>query len=826
MTLRNVNEIKNEVADALRELASLAGESGAASLHERILVDRLPRLEEERAVLVVLGEFNHGKTTFVNALLGGPVLPTGITPTTAMIHEVRHGDTARAVLVRRPADAGATSRPLTGPREEVAFSQLGDLVAGGRARPEDVLRVEIEYPAELLRDRVTLVDTPGVNDLNHQRAEITYGYVPRADGVVFLLDAGQILKESERRFLRDRLLGAGRDRIVFAINKADLLSPGERTEVMEYATRQLSSLVPGAPVMFLSATRALAGDRAGSGLDALLAKLSSLLGNDRLKMLVDYAADEGLRVSEILGRGLSARRRALTMTSEEFDRRLKALEGDVEQARTLVDQRRSKIDEEIAAIKAVAQRDLEAFTNEFASAIRLEVEKSSADDIRKFLPGFMEETWRKWLETEAKTLGERLEALGELHRGDRQRGRPRRRALARLLRGRRAGAVRREGRHDEVRRRGVRRRGARRGGDGRGQPRGGRPGDRRGAGAGDALQGLGRQGDQGARPRGRPGRGAGERGEDRPGAPVDRRGLRPEAHGLRHRRERGAPTGGAGGAGRHAQGARRGQGGRGPVHGHGGRDGAAAARPQGPPRAPPRPGVGAVRRRHRRHPDGHRERVASPATSPLVATPRTTSLRAFSLVLAALCAANVVPRAGRFSGDAMIHLSIAEGAASGRWFEFNPGEVTSATTSPAWTALEAALLSLGGYRLALPAVSLVTLAALAGAALLVRRMALRLGASQPAASVGALLFASLPGVASNAPLGMENVVFAFASLAFLLAITTPGRLRRPLHAAALGALLGLCVLLRPEGALLSVAVAAALASPESAGPRRRWASRP
>ncbi len=413
MTLRNVNEIKNEVAAALRELAGLAGESGAASLNERVLVDRLPRLEEERAVLVVLGEFNHGKTTFVNALLGGPVLPTGITPTTAMIHEVRHGEAPRAVVVRRPTDAGATSRPLTGPREEVEFSKLNALVAGGDAKPEDVLRVEIEYPADLLRDRVTLVDTPGVNDLNHQRAEITYGYVPRADGVVFLLDAGQILKESERRFLRDRLLGAGRDRIVFAINKADLLSDGERVEVMEYATRQLSSLVPGAPVMFLSATQALKGDRTGSGLDALLERLSSLLGNDRLKMIVDYAADEGLRVSDILGRGLAARRRALTMTSEEFGRRLKALEDDVEGARALVDQRRAKIDEEIAALKAVAQRDLETFTNEFASAIRLEVEKSSADDIRKFLPGFMEETWRKWLESEAKVLGERLEALGE-----------------------------------------------------------------------------------------------------------------------------------------------------------------------------------------------------------------------------------------------------------------------------------------------------------------------------------------------------------------------------------------------------------------------------
>ena len=47
MTLRNVNEIKTEVATALRELAGLAGESGAASLHERILVDRLPRLDAD-----------------------------------------------------------------------------------------------------------------------------------------------------------------------------------------------------------------------------------------------------------------------------------------------------------------------------------------------------------------------------------------------------------------------------------------------------------------------------------------------------------------------------------------------------------------------------------------------------------------------------------------------------------------------------------------------------------------------------------------------------------------------------------------------------------
>ena len=202
-----------------------------------------------------------------------------------------------------------------------------------------------------------------------------------------------------------------------------------------------------------------------------------------------------------------------------------------------------------------------------------------------------------------------------------------------------------------------------------------------------------------------------------------------------------------------------------------------------------------------------------------MAIPRPTPLHAFALALAALCAANVVPRLGRFSGDAMIHLGVAERAAAGGWFEFNPGEITSATTSPAWTALAAALLTLGGYPLALPVLALVPVAALALAAALISRAARRLGASASAAPLGGLLFASLPGVASNAPLGMENVVFACAALAFLLAITMPGKVQRPGPAAGLGALLGLCVLLRPEGILLALAVA--LVARDAAGAGRR-----
>jgi GTPase Era involved in 16S rRNA processing len=417
MSLKPLLETKNDVIAELEKLAQLATSSGTASLHDRLVNDRLPRLKEERLVLVVLGEFNHGKTTFVNALLGGTVLPTGITPTTALIHEVKFGE-PRAEVVFRPKDAegSAITDPLRivgGERRSIEWGKLGDLVVGGELPPDDVLRVEIDYPAEMLRDRVTLVDTPGVNDLNLQRAEITYGYVPRADAVVFLLDAGQILKDSERRFLRDKLLGAGRDRIVFAINKSDVLDEKERDEVLSYARKQIAQLVPGSPVLLISAEKEIAGDKDGSGFVQLKERLNDLLGENRMRMLVDYGADEGLRVSQMLIRGLEVRRRAITMSAEELQRRIESLEKDLETSKGSIAERKKRIDEEVSAVRAVARRDLFAFAEEFALAIPQQIESQSADDVRRYLAGFIEDTWKKWLEREGQVVGGKLEALAE-----------------------------------------------------------------------------------------------------------------------------------------------------------------------------------------------------------------------------------------------------------------------------------------------------------------------------------------------------------------------------------------------------------------------------
>jgi hypothetical protein len=87
--LEGFREKKDEVARAIGELAGIARDLGAKSLGDRVERDLVTKLSEDRFHLVVVGEFNHGKSTFVNALLGESVLATGVTPTTAAIHHLK-----------------------------------------------------------------------------------------------------------------------------------------------------------------------------------------------------------------------------------------------------------------------------------------------------------------------------------------------------------------------------------------------------------------------------------------------------------------------------------------------------------------------------------------------------------------------------------------------------------------------------------------------------------------------------------------------------------------------------------------------------------------
>ncbi len=399
------NEKRQTVLEALGELTKVAQDLGTTSTGERIQKGVVDKLEDNLFHLVVVGEFNHGKTTFVNALLGVDVFPVGVTPTTAVIHEIEHGDPPSATAVYE-----------SGREQDIAFGDVKLFALGNPAPdpdpgPVDVLRVR--YPSDLLQYHIALVDTPGVNDLSLARADITYKYIPQSDAVLFLLDAGQLVKESERVFLQEKLLGQSRDKIVFVVTKKDILDASELDQAMAYVHDQLIKLVPEPSVFAVSAEKALEGDRAASGMDPLLDYLNGFLSTERGRIMLDNALGDGMKACGLLHKGIDAKRRALAMTVEEIERRIAAIEEDLAGQAKTIEQRRAAIREEVAAIKAWTQRDLDRFADDVCHQIPGIVDGAEIEALKAHLGSFLEKTFREWATAETEEIALALEKLAE-----------------------------------------------------------------------------------------------------------------------------------------------------------------------------------------------------------------------------------------------------------------------------------------------------------------------------------------------------------------------------------------------------------------------------
>ncbi|MGN6103752.1 MAG: dynamin family protein [Kofleriaceae bacterium] len=400
--LEHHKQAKREIVARFQQLAEVADGVGMITLARDIRTTRVPKLESERFHLVVLGEFNHGKSTFVNSLLGSDVLPTGITPTTASINHVvwAGSPTARVMLA-------------TGESKYLDPGQLKDwvTVAGGRA--SEVSFVELGYPSDLLRNNVVLVDTPGVNDLNEQRAEVTYGYVPRADAVVFLLDAGQALKDSEREFLRSRVIESARDRLIFVLGKMDMLSKDEQTAVVEYVREGLAKIAPD-PVVFPLSAKDWAKTRdAASGMPELIRYLERFLAQDRAAVILDNAAADAARTAAYLENNLGVRMRAYDLDLGELEQRITAVREQLDTSKRKLDELHVRIDADAGSIKNQVALDLEQFAKAFVAALPVQIDSVDANDVKSYLPAFIEDKFKEWAELEGAKLAAMLEHLAE-----------------------------------------------------------------------------------------------------------------------------------------------------------------------------------------------------------------------------------------------------------------------------------------------------------------------------------------------------------------------------------------------------------------------------
>lgn len=172
--------------------------------------------------VVVVGEFKRGKSTLLNALLGAAVLPQKVAPCTAVVTVIQYAD---APEVRIVFNDGAPEEVLDLDGFRKRYELQVDDAQGSRSEFDRFSRVDhavIRYPVELCRKRVELVDSPGLGE-HRTRTERTVSFLDRADAVVMVLDATQLLKLEETHFLEHVLLPRGLKNIFFVVNKWNLI---------------------------------------------------------------------------------------------------------------------------------------------------------------------------------------------------------------------------------------------------------------------------------------------------------------------------------------------------------------------------------------------------------------------------------------------------------------------------------------------------------------------------------------------------------------------------------------------------------------------------
>ncbi|MEK6636001.1 MAG: dynamin family protein [Planctomycetota bacterium] len=209
-------DIYPEVVNLLDNSKKFFERIGTADMEKKV-VEMRSQLDEP-FYLLVAGEYNSGKSSFINAMCGEHVLADGPTPTTNRITLLTYGD-------------------------KVETKEIGDHLC------------QATYPMDSLRD-VTLVDTPGTNSIIVEHAALTESFVHRAELVLFVTSADHPFTESERQFLQF-LKGKWGRKVLFVLNKIDLKTQEELDEIVTFLEKNCYRLLGFEPkILSVSAKEA------------------------------------------------------------------------------------------------------------------------------------------------------------------------------------------------------------------------------------------------------------------------------------------------------------------------------------------------------------------------------------------------------------------------------------------------------------------------------------------------------------------------------------------------------------------------------------------
>jgi GTPase Era involved in 16S rRNA processing len=327
------DELK-ELLDRVRRVCDELGKGFSDSL--RRVAELQERLDEERFHLAVLGQFKRGKSTLLNALLGEPLLPTGVVPLTSIPTFLRAGKTRAVRVFFRDGRQAAFS--------DLTLEQASDVLARHVTEAKNpknqlgVERVEVEHPSSLLSAGVVLIDTPGIGSTLRHNTESTLNFLPQCDAAVFVVSADPPITEVEKDFLKavwDKVA-----KLYFVMNKVDYLTESELEEAMGFFEKCLKELgfQDSGPIFRLSAGQGIdARVREEpllwrkSGFEELQNYLLDFLSREKSRTLHLALARKALTVVADASMNIRLQQRSLQLSQQELEKRIEIFDAKVKE---------------------------------------------------------------------------------------------------------------------------------------------------------------------------------------------------------------------------------------------------------------------------------------------------------------------------------------------------------------------------------------------------------------------------------------------------------------------------------------------------------------
>ncbi|BBB91150.1 MAG TPA: dynamin family protein [Methylomusa anaerophila] len=373
------------------------------------------RLREERFHLAVLGQFKRGKSSLINALLGGEFLPASSVPMTALPTVIGRGNTrwAKITFADGRTDEGTFS-------DDSALEAYLSRFVAEQANPGNRLgvnQVDVEYPASLLAGGITLIDTPGIGSTFQHNTDTTLQFLSQCDAALFVVSADPPITAAEVAFLQ--AVQQHVRRFFFVLNKADYLSASEREVVAGFLRQVLqekAGVAAPIPVYLVSARQALSAKKAGdrnllaeSGLSLLEETLIAFFRQEKQAVLT---AAIGAKLAAVLQEALL-----------ELELTVRALELPVDELTTkqaLLAQKLTELTAEqrlAGDLLAGDRKRTLAFLEEQAAALRKKageyLDRIVAEQLGGYRPGLEQEVQAALAETVPTFFDRELKAASD-----------------------------------------------------------------------------------------------------------------------------------------------------------------------------------------------------------------------------------------------------------------------------------------------------------------------------------------------------------------------------------------------------------------------------